>query len=54
MKSKKRILSVNPSHALFSLVFVLGDLGLGFTLYDPVSHSHVRCFIRKFKMTSHA
>jgi hypothetical protein len=52
MKSKKRRLSVNPSHALFSLVFILGDKGLGFTLHGQVLPSHVWCFICKFKMTS--
>ena len=33
---KKKNVSVNPNHALFSLVFRLGNTGLGFTLNGQV------------------
>ena len=45
--TKQEVLYSNFSHAVFCLLFMLGDAGLSLALHGPV-----QCFIRKFKVTS--
>jgi len=47
-KRRRGILSVNFSHALFSLSFTFGYAGLGCSTQSPVRH-----FICELKTTSH-
>jgi len=47
--TKQEVLHINFSHAVFCLLFMLGDAGLCLALHGPV-----QCFIHKFKVTSQA
>jgi len=42
--TKQEVLYVNFSHAVFCLLFTLGDAGLGLALHGPV-----QCFIRHLR-----
>jgi hypothetical protein len=46
--TKQEVLYINFSHAVFCLLFTLGDAGLSLVLHGPI-----QCFIYKFKVTSH-
>jgi len=57
-KVPKKIVSVNYSHALFSLLSTLFNAGLGLAPHgpvqsDPVWHFQIWDFTCKFKMNSH-
>jgi len=45
---KRKVVSVNFSHALLSFLTMLGDAGRGLDLRAPV-----QCFVCEFNMTSH-
>ena len=45
--TKQEVLYINFSHAVFCLLFPLGDAGLSLALHGPV-----QCFMCKFKVTS--